>query len=110
MKPLVLLLMSMLLSGSVWASPVLPATGERDAAQAAVEGSPPPNRLRDVRLREAVERGEITQEEARAIRHLQRWHRLAEPPRDASEPQRQRPPRHQRWRQQQDTQRTPPPD
>jgi|UPI0003646375 hypothetical protein len=72
-------------------------------------------RLRELRLREAVVRGEISEEEARRLRQFYRRHdaiRLHLPPdRLASMPAGEAPPKAwQRWRKKQDRLNAPPPE
>ncbi|MDC7713166.1 hypothetical protein PQU96_03305 [Vogesella sp. LYT5W] len=107
MKALFLLLLALLAGHSALAAPPWRADNGPPAWQAEAA---PPHRLRDLRLREAVERGELTREEARALKRLRRWHYLS-PDEDGAGrgPRHERrdppPPRHQRWRQQQDAER-----
>ncbi|GHD70583.1 hypothetical protein ACFSQE_01995 [Vogesella fluminis] len=106
MKALFLLLLALLAGNSALAAPPWRADNGPPAWQA---GAAPPHRLRDLRLREAVERGELTREEAHALKQLRRWHYLP-PDGDAAGPgprheRGDRPPHHQRWRQQQDAER-----
>lgn len=106
MKAFFLLLLALLASNSALAAPPWRVDNGPPAWQAEAA---PPHRLRDLRLREAVERGELTREEARALKRLRRWHYLP-PDGDGAErrprPERHdKPSRHQRWRQQQDAER-----
>jgi len=68
MKALFLLLLALLAGNSALAAPPWRVDNGPPAWQAE---APPPHRLRDLRLREAVERGELTREEARAARWVQ---------------------------------------
>lgn len=92
MNPLVLALIPVCCVAMAQAAPpMLHEHGEHGA----------PHHLRDVRLREAVERGELTPEEARVVGRFERWHAL--PPRDGDGgAQQERPPRALRWRGQRD--------
>lgn len=72
-------------------------------------------KLRDLRLREAVLRGDISEEEARRLRHLHKRHdALRLPPQrrqQASLPAQDAPPKAwHRWRKKQDTLNAPHPD
>ncbi len=106
MRTVFLLLLALLAGHSALAAPPFRVGNGPPAWQAEAA---PPHRLRDLRLREAVERGELTREEARALKRQRRWHHL--PPdddggvRSPRQEWRDKPPRHQRWRQQLDAER-----
>ena len=61
-----------------------------------------PHHLRDVRLREAVDRGELTPEEARVLGRFERWHLRSPPDGDGALPA-ERAPRALRWRDRRDS-------
>ncbi len=111
MKPLLSMLLcwAMLgISNAAHASPPPPGTTPPMLERADVL------RLRELRLREAVVRGEISEEEARRLRQFYRRHdaiRLHMPPaRLASMPAAEAPPKAwQRWRKKQDRLNAPPP-
>lgn len=112
MKPLLSMLLCWIMLG----------IGNAAHASPPPPGTPPPVleradvlRLRELRLREAVVRGEISEEEARRLRQFYRRHdaiRLHLPPaRQASMPAEEAPPKAwQRWRKKQDRMNAPPPD
>lgn len=112
MKPLLSMLLCWVMLGignAAHASPPPPGINTPPLERADVL------RLRELRLREAVVRGEISEEEARRLRQFYRRHdaiRLRLPPdRQASMPAEEAPPKAwQRWRKKQDRLNAPPPD
>lgn len=112
MKPLLSMLLCWVMLGignAAHASPPPPGINTPPQERADVL------RLRELRLREAVVRGEISEEEARRLRQFYRRHdaiRLHLPPdRLASMPAGEAPPKAwQRWRKKQDRLNAPPPE